>query len=467
MMNMLLRFSMLVSLVFLGLLWNLEARQIKDDTTNATLRHYLRQGDWSGDMRYYFMATDNHNPALSDYYAHAAGLAISYRNDSHRRLSLGTSMSFIHNVASSDLTTPDPLTGQFNRYEIGLFDIDNPGRRLIGRIDELYVQYRWGQSRLTFGKQMLITPWLNPQDGRMRPNFQEGIYLDFRQLKRLRIEAAWIYKFLVRSTTRWLTIAESIGQYPSGVTPDGVRSEYKNNLSSLGLGILGIHYEWSPSLKLQLWNYFTENIFNTSMLQIENEWGAKEHPYRWVLGMQAHYQFAVRDGGNSEPNLAYIQAGKRSWAVSGRAAWKHLRRQISLNYTHIGDAARFLFPREWGRDPFYTFLPRERNEGYGGLHAFMVQAHENLPRIRSQIHVGYGHYYLPSPENTRLNKYAFPSYWQLNVQLQHQLDGFLEGLRLQFLYVHKEPLEGEVSNPRWEFNKVNLSLYNLVVNYTF
>jgi hypothetical protein len=26
-------------------------------------------------------------------------------------------------------------------------------------------------------------------------------------------------------------------------------------------------------------------------------------------------------------------------------------------------------PREWGRDPFYTFMPRERNEGYGDVNA--------------------------------------------------------------------------------------------------
>ena len=35
-------------------------------------------------------------------------------------------------------------------------------------------------------------------------------------------------------------------------------------------------------------------------------------------------------------------------------------------------------PREWGKEPFYTFLPRERNEGLGNIHAFTVKAFLNL-----------------------------------------------------------------------------------------
>ena len=35
--------------------------------------------------------------------------------------------------------------------------------------------------------------------------------------------------------------------------------------------------------------------------------------------------------------------------------------------------AVFLMPREWGREPFYTFLPRERNEGLGGVNAWTCQ----------------------------------------------------------------------------------------------
>jgi hypothetical protein len=434
---------------------------------SLTLRHFLQQGKWRTQMRSFFMLTDN-RPGLSDSYALAVGGAASYQTASFKGFQLGFTGSFTYNLWSSNLSQPDPLTGQFNRYEIGLFDIEDPDQPFIGRVDEMYVRYNWKKSKIVWGKQMLNTPWVNPQDGRMRPNFQDGLYLDFQELKHFKIELAWLYRFLVRSTESWLSIAQSIGQYPNGVTPDGVRADYRNNLRSGGLGIAGISYFPSARLQVQFWNYYAANISNTMFWQ--GEWqlplGIAQQNH-WLGGVQFHYQTAIGEGGSANPEFSYMPSGQRNHAISARTGWKRGANLFTINYTRIAAGGRFLFPREWGRDPFYTFLPRERNEGYGDTHGVMTQLSHQFRKIRLKAEVGYGHYYLPSPLDNKLNKYGVPSYRQLNINLIHQFGGRLKGMQGQFLWVHKGQLGSVYDNPRFEFNKVNMNLYNLVVNYNF
>ena len=459
-----------IILILFGAIHNtLFAQETPKDTNN--LQYILRKGKWNGQIRNYLMRTHNHRKDLTDFYANAFGGAFSYETAKLKGFRVGFTASFVQNTWSSDFTKPDSLTGQFNRYEIGLFDIENPSQSFIGRVDALYLSYHWKKSKISFGKQKLTTPWLNPQDGRMRPNFQEGLYIDFQEIKHLRIEAAWIYRFLVRSTEFWLTIPQSIGQYPAGITPDGVRSGYRNNLTSAGLGVLGLTYRITPYIKTQFWNYYTENIFNTSFWQTEAELpftkAEDSHNHKGILGLQLHYQTALNQGGNADQNLAYIPKGKQNWAFSGRIGWKSGHSQLTFNYTRIGKEGRFLFPREWGRDAFYTFLPRERNEGYGDANAFMLQWGQNFPKNRLKMELGYGHYYLPDARNALLNKYGFPSYNQINLNFVYRFKGLLEGLQGQFLYVYKGKLSETFDNPRFEFNKVNMSLYNFILNYNF
>ena len=98
----------------------------KQDTT--TLLSAFRRGHVHGHFRYFFMATEN-APGLTDYYAHAAGGVINYETAPFKGFQFGASGFFAYNLGSSDLSKPDPETGQFNRYEIGLFDITDPDNK--------------------------------------------------------------------------------------------------------------------------------------------------------------------------------------------------------------------------------------------------------------------------------------------------------------------------------------------------
>jgi hypothetical protein len=143
------------------------------------------------------------------------------------------------------------------------------------------------------------------------------------------------------------------------------------------------------------------------------------------------------------------------------------KNQLSLNYTRITKEGRYLMPREWGRDPFFTFMPRERNEGMGDVHAIVAKYTRKIPLKRSQATFMLGHMKLPDIRDYNLNKYGFPSYVQANIDLRHQFSGTLTGLELQLMYVHKWGIANDYANPRFQFNKIDMSNINFVVNFHF
>lgn len=78
----------------------------------------------------------------------------------------------------------DPQTSQVNRYEIALFDINNPDEKEnLSRLEELYLKFNFKKSTFTLGKQLLNSSFINLQDGRMRPTEVAGIWVDFNELK--------------------------------------------------------------------------------------------------------------------------------------------------------------------------------------------------------------------------------------------------------------------------------------------
>jgi hypothetical protein len=153
--------------------------------------------------------------------------------------------------------------------------------------------------------------------------------------------------------------------------------------------------------------------------------------------------------------------------LGSRLGWKNEQIDFSLNYTHITKNGRYLMPREWGRDPFFTFMPRERNEGFGDLHAIVGRVSYKFQKAKFQTSLAAGYFKLPDVFNFELNKYGMPSYTQINADIRYQFNGFMKGLDVQLLVVGKRNESELYNNRRFEFNKVNMVNYNLVLNYHF
>jgi len=439
----------------------------KQETTNSeidssSLKAALIKGKTEAHFRYFFMATDN-KKGLADYYANAAGGGLKYETGKFHGFQAGLGGFFIFNVGSSDLSKADLTTKQINRYEIGLFDIENASNKNdIDRLEELYLKYHFKKTVATFGKQLINTPFINLQDGRMRPTGVEGLWLNGKS-KKTKWEGGVLWGISPRSTVRWFNIGTSIGVYPQGIQENGQVSNYKDHINSKAIGMIGITHAFQKSLKLQLWELWTENVFNTLLIQLDKQWGNSG----FYSGVQGIMQHTLNHGGNIDPSKTYIQKGNNAFTFGATTGWKNKTTDISLNYNRITANGRYMMPREWGRDPFYTFLPRERNEGFGDVNAVMIKLKQSFPKQHLQALLGFGYYDLPDVTNTRLNKYGMPSYTQLNVDIQYQFTGTLEGMNAQFLYVYKGQEGNSYDNNKYVIHKVNTSLFNLILNYHF
>ena len=438
----------------------------KPENKATNFREAFKKGQFQGSFRTFLMATDN-TRQLTDHYAWAAGGTLHFKSAPLYGFNFGLGGVFNYKLASSDLSAKDPTTGAVNRYEIGLFDVSDPkNSKNLDRIEELWMRYQWKKSRITVGQQAIQTPFINYQDGRMRPTAESGAWAEVNELKNTKIEVGYLWKISPRSTVAWYEIGESIGLYPKGLNPDGTGSGYPENLKSMGIGMLGITHNWDKNTRIQVWNQYVENIFNTAFIQADHT-----HPlnndHKLLFGLQLMHQDALSDGGNEAPSKAYFQKGGKSNAISAQSGWQKGSWQALAAYTHVTSEGRFLSPREWGREPFYTFMARERVEGSGDSHSITGRVNWQSNNKKLRLEAAYGHFYLPDVKNAALNKYAFPSFNQFNFDLRYAFGGRFEGLRIQLLYVRKGLLGEVYGSDKYVINKVDLSHYNLIFNYTY
>jgi hypothetical protein len=432
----------------------------------SSLLHAFKSGHVEGHFRYFFSHTNN-NEGLTDYYANAAGGGLRFETGRFHGFQVGVSGFYIFNLGSSDLARKDETTNQTNRYEIGLFDIENPNNKDdIDRLEEFFVKYNYGQSFMKFGRQLINTPFINLQDGRMRPSGVEGLWIETNEIKNLRIEGGWLYAMAPRSTVSWYRAANSVGVYPMGVNVDGSRSNYKDNIQSEGVLLLGAEYNNKKWLTLKLWDVLFENVLNTNLLQADVKLKV-DNSSTIFAGLQFIHQRTIADGGNQNQMLTYAEKNSSASVIGSQLGWKNKDIELSANYTHIFDQGRYLMPREWGRDPFYTFMPRERNEGLGDVDALVGKLVYNFSKYGLKLSTGYGYFRTPDVANYALNKYGLPSYTQFNIDVKYGFKGLLKGLDGQLLIVAKNNRGNIYDDQKYEFNKVNLQLYNFVLNYHF
>ncbi len=442
-----------------------KGKQVQTVDTTSLLSAFKR-GHVNGHFRYFFMVTDN-KAGLTDYYANAAGGGIRYETAGFHGFQFAVSGFYTFNIGSSDLTKADSTTGQYNRYEIALFDVNDPNNKKdIDRLEEFYLKYHHKNASVIFGRQLLNTPFINLQDGRMRPTGVEGIWMEYNDAKKIKAEGGLLYAVSPRGTTKWYDIGESLGVYPSGVNVDGTKSLYNNNINSKVVALIGINFKAGKDLKLQAWNVYTDNVFNTAMLQADLLLLQKNNS-SFFAAAQFIKQDAINNGGNADAARTYFEKVGRSISFGAKAGWKIKTWETSINYNRITSHGRYLMPREWGREPFFTFLPRERNEGFGDVHALMAKVNYNIPKARVKTSLAAGYYKLPDVKNYRLNKYGLPSYTQANADIRYFFSRILKGLEAQLLIVWKMNTGEIYNNKRYEFNKVNMMQYNFVLNYHF
>ena len=432
-------------------------------TYYKSLHDFVGKSDWKFHSRSFFMSTTNEGN-LKDDFSLAQGAGIGLLTAPIKGFQFGVTGYFIFNIWSSDLLKLDPTTGGSNRYELGLYDITNPTNKYeLDRLEEFIIRYSYKKSSITVGRMELQTPFINPQDGRMRPTLVQGAWLSIKENKKYGINAGYVWKVSPRSTVSWYHVDESIGINPQGLNTDGTKSNYKGNLNSDGIAILNVYFKPTSNSQISIWENYCDNLVNSVHLEIKNEIELPIKKYKFYQGLMFIHQDALGNGGNLDPSKTYINKGAQSNTISAQVGIKNAKLDWNINFTHITNDGRYLQPREWGREMFYTFMPRERNEGLGNLNAINTNFTLTSNNQRFKNSIGYGYFNLPAITNYKVNKYSLNSYHQVNISSNYTFQKFWKGIEVKFLAASKFKAGNETLDPKYIYNKLNLVNFNLIV----
>ncbi|PZX48907.1 hypothetical protein [Algoriphagus chordae] len=413
-------------------------------------------------FRMFWMST-SYPDDFKDDFALGSSLSLGTKISYAKNLQLQLGYRIFGNLWSSDLTAPDPESGGENRYEVGLFDLLNQEDRFFGKLENLSLSYSKSNWGLSIGRMGIETDWINAQDGRLSPTGIEGGNIWFSTKDKWKFSAWGIGGMSVRGTSKWLSVGESIGVFPVGRNPDGEASQYAGNTASDWIGIAELEKDWED-LSLYVSNTLVQNISNTLWVKGEKKWRNEESGISWLWGVQAGFQSGLGDGGNQNPIFQFKNPEDRNWALSTRIGFRKSAWNLNLNYTTTGGKGIWLSPREWGKDAWYTFIPRERNEGYSSLNALTAFAEYTIPHTNFRAFAHMGFHWLPPLNAPSENKYNMPSYRQINVGVKY-LPKAVPSLDFQLLIMNKEALGNPFLSPGQIYNKIEMIHVNGIVNW--
>ena len=421
------------------------------------------QGELSGQWRSYYMNTFNKDD-LKDFTALATGGHVKYTYDFTPHFSITGALHASVNTWIQDLTIPDAATGKLSRYEEGLFNRLDLDQKFLFVPGELFARYKLNKHDLKLGRMKFVSPFINPQDGRMIPTFVQGFHYSMKASKNALFEAGIFNEIAPRSTGEFYGIGESIGTYATGRNWEGKPNQYSGNTESDFLITAHTKFNIFDQLGIDFWNYYVDNIFNTSYLNPKLAVSD-----RVSVELEWLHQERVGDGGNSNEELRYFRENS-SDVLGGRVNYKWENSSLSLSYDRILPHGQFLFPREWGREFLFSFQKRERSEGSANNHAVVAYYQTVFPikglqtKVRSVLSVG--QQWKASVLDARHNKYALPDYTQVNLDLFLNFEKW-KNLKPEILLVGKFAGGDFPDNPNFYLNKTDLFHVDLILNYNF
>lgn len=423
---------------------------------DKNLLHYFSNGELSGQIRDFTMSTINAGE-LDDYYANAIGASIHYETLPFKGFSVALNGIFVYRVFSNDVLAIDTIAQDHSQYELQLFNIKDKGNFSdLDRLEELYVKYEREKLAFTYGKMEIESPLVRLHDGRMKPKVFSGFKTNV-SLHSHNITGAWFTKASPRSTTHWYPVAHAIGIYSNGFTTEGDEAHYHDQISSAGLGILGLDMKLNKNTNINAWNYYLDNISNSTLIKVDITKDTGVYG-----GFMYLYQRPINSGGNIDPRYTFHQSTERTNLLSGSLGYHFGFCDVKANATHILNSGRFLFPREFGVDPSYTYISRSQIEGQGNATSFGITWLKNIKNIEVKLDWNR----MLTDNRALYNKYMLPSYDQFNLDCFYGFEDKLDGLELRLLYVYRRSTDRDIVLSK-QHNTVNFNQINVVANFNF
>ncbi|WP_143533255.1 hypothetical protein [Salegentibacter salinarum] len=430
---------------------------VKED--EPKLKDDFTEGHFHGHIRNFYMNTINRGE-LKDYYTNATGGAVSFTTGNFKGFQFGVKGIFTYRTFGSDLGVRDAVTGKNAKWEYELYDVLNKGNfQDLNGLQGLFIRYRFGNSYISYGKlETEFSPLLNNSNGRMKPFAHRGAWSHLNISENHQLNLGWLDGVSPRSTTGWFAMDEAIGLFYNGFQPNGEVAVYREIYSTTGIGILNYHFR-KDNFQMNFYDFYLDKVMNT----IWTELGYDLADFN--LGFQYVYQNPLSYSEDLASVNRYVQPYENGQVLSSQLSWKKTRFNVAFAYTHAFDSGRFLFPKELGRDRFFTSIPRSRLEGLGNTDVFTIKAEYHLPK--PNLHFGLEMQQLDGPETGKLkfNKYNIDESFQVNSHLSYQAHGFLEGLSFDILWIFRE--NQNHTDAQSIFNKSNFNQLNFVTNFNF
>ncbi|MBU4563306.1 MAG: OprD family porin [Desulfarculus sp.] len=284
-----------------------------------SLLQSLAQGRAQINLRNYFMDRDyNDGP---DQSAWAIGARLSYATKPWRGMSAGASVS----------TSQPFFYAPTSRSGTNLLDDSQNGFSVL---DQLYFQAQYAGFRGVVGRQLIDTPFLNPNDVRMVPVTYEALSLGC-DLGGLSLSLAQ-----VRGVKSWNDTTFQSMSRAAGLDADE------------GLTMGGAVYKWG-AYKVQVWDYYSHEFMNALYMQADAAWKLSAD---WSLAASAQ-AMRQQDVGEALYGEFYaFQAGVRS-----ALTWR--KTTLTLAFTDVADDHDMVNP--WAGWPGYTSIMELNNDKAG------------------------------------------------------------------------------------------------------
>lgn len=339
--------------------------------------------------------------------ANAIGGYVKYETGAWNGLSLGTAayttIGFGLRSPRTDYFQVDPtLLGEQNSNDLYL--------------GEAYLQYKNGNTTFKGGRQKLDTPMAGSDDARMLPNLFEAYVLSNTDVKDTTLIAAHVTKFAQGTFGRAYDAGASAGNAVLSVTSGYSLVDSRNqtgdftNMGKYAIGentggvtVAAAIYSGIPGLKLQLWDYYANDILNAVYAEANYGFSMANGVAPYVAAQWIN----ERDVGSNnvinkvDSDFIGVKAGIKvaNFDISGA---------VSHNSKDANAAAKGGTISPWGGMPAYTQGMVTRHQFMAGTDALKVAASYDWKNFGLNLNTGV---YYTEFDMDKLNGYSTNYAW--------------------------------------------------------
>ena len=413
------------------------------DCKFTSFSDWFNKGHFSGMWRTQSMATLHQKP-LDDHWAIGTAFRLHYSTAHYKGWYVTVVGQFGYALGSSKLAQVSELTGQRARFELQMFDIEDPSNRKdFDRLENLTLSKDFKHASISAGRYSIESPFVNGQDTRLKANAFSGFtgHVNLGKAHNHKLEGAYVYGTSPRGTVRWFGLGESLGLLDNGLRPDGEKAEYAEETHTNGMYMAG----WVHShgrVQTEVWQYYADNLFAHSYGRLTYDFGENKS---FNLGLEGVYQERAGEGGSADEQTRYYHNAAAVGLIGARIRYERKQSGFELaSLSSIGDGT-YLFPREWGRERFFSSVPRARVEGLGKFNDIAVQ-YDVKPNDHLLLIFTLAYLDAPPVEDHLHNKYSLIDHYLFNSELRYVGTGFLKNTDFRLIAAAHYP-SGESFTP--------------------